>query len=211
MKTILFKNFFLMLFFLSVAVASMDAQSGNETLRKIQNKFKSIINFSAEFKQTIFDPDGKQNAKLSGKFLYKRKNKFVVELRNGSIISDGTSVWNYDSRLKRVVISSFSDEPTFFSLERYIFDYPVLCKIKYIGSEKGKDEIIELVPKDNNIDFKSAKIWKNQDDMISRMEIIDLADIKYIFQLSLVKIDQDIPDSKFSYTPSKGIKIIDLR
>ena len=132
-------------------------------------------------------------------------------MKNNSIISDGTTVWNYDARSKRVIISNFRDEPTSFSLERYIFDYPALCKIKYSVTGKGNEEIIELVPKENYIDFKSAKIWKSSDNMISRMEIIDLADVKYIFQLSSVKIDQDIKDSKFNFTPPKGIKIIDLR
>ena len=47
--------------------------------------------------------------------------------------------------------------------------------------------------------------------MISKMEVVDLADTKYTFQLSSIKINQDIPDSKFDFTPPKGIKIIDLR
>jgi outer membrane lipoprotein-sorting protein len=109
------------------------------------------------------------------------------------------------------VISNFSDDPTSFSLERYIFDYPSLCNVQSIPNVKNKDEIIELVPKDNNIDFKSAKIWKNPENMISRMEIVDLADVKYAFQLSAIKVDQDIPDTKFNFVPPKGIKIIDLR
>ncbi len=201
--------FFSILFF-STAI-NLNAQNGNDVLKKIQDKFKSINNFSADFIQTISDPEGQQNGKLSGKFFYKRKNKFAVELKNSSIISDGITVWNYDSRSKRVIISNFRDEPTSFSLERYIFDYPTLCKIKYGGSDKGSEEIIELVPKENYIDFKSAKIWKSSDNMISRMEIIDLADVKYVFQLSSVKIDQDIKDSKFSFATPKGIKIIDLR
>jgi len=199
------------IFFLFLFVNFTSAQSGKETLKKIQTKFKSINNFSADFSQTISDPEGKQGGKLSGKFYYKRKNKFIVETKNQSIISDGITVWNYNSRQKRVIISSLSDESTSFSLERYIFDYPVLCNIKSAGIE-GKEEIIELVSKDNNnIEFKSAKIWKTSDDMISKMEIIDLSDAKYLLKLSNIKTDQDMSDSKFNYTPSKGIKIIDLR
>ena len=209
-KKLLF-NFVAVTLLFFIPFGLINAQSGKETLKKIQNKFKSITDFSADFSQTIFLPNSKQGGSLSGKFYYKRKNKFIVELKNSTIISDGETVWNYDSRQKRVVISSFSDDPTSFSLERYIFDYPALCIVNLVSNEKGKDEIIELVPKDNNIDFQSAKIWKNSDDMISKMEVVDLADTKYTFQLSSIKINQDIPDSKFDFTPPKGIKIIDLR
>jgi outer membrane lipoprotein carrier protein len=200
-----------LILFLILFVDLTSAQSGKETLKKIQTKFKSINNFSADFSQTISDPEGKQGGKLSGKFYYKRKNKFIVETKSQNIISDGTTVWNYNSRQKRVVISSLSDESTSFSLERYIFDYPALCNIKSAGID-GKEEVIELVSKDNNnIEFNSVKIWKTSDDMISKMEIIDLSGAKYIFKLSNIKTDQDMPDSKFTYTPSKGIKIIDIR
>lgn len=202
---------FLILILLFIMPADAHPQSGVEILKKIQNKFKSINNFKADFVQTISDAEGKQSGKLSGKFFYKTKNKFVVELKNGTIISDGETVWNYNARQKRVVISSFSDDPTSFSLERYLFDYPALCKIKNVSGEKSKDQIIELVPKDNNIEFKSAKIWKSPDDLISRMEIIDLGDTKYVFQLNDIKVNQDFPESKFAFNPTKGIKIIDLR
>ncbi len=211
LRTTLKKIFTVILFLCLIMPVAAHAQSGGEILKKIQAKFKSINNFSADFVQTISDPEGKQSGKLSGKFHYKTKNKFVVELKSGTIISDGETVWNYDTRQKRVVISSFNDDPTSFSLERYLFDYPALCKIKNASSDKNKDEIIELVPKDNNIDFKSAKIWKSPEDMISRMEIIDLGDTKYIFQLSGIKVNQDLPESKFTFNPAKGIKIIDLR
>lgn len=199
------------IFFLFLFVNLTSAQSGKETLKKIQTKFKSINNFSADFSQLISDPEGKQGGKLSGKFHYKRKNKFIVETKNQSIISDGTTVWNYNSRQKKVIISALNDESTSFSLERYIFDYPALCNIKSAGID-GKEEVIELVSKDNNnIEFKSAKIWKTSDDMISKMEIVDLSDAKYVLKLNNIKTDQDMPDSKFNYTASKGIKIIDLR
>ncbi len=200
-----------LIFFFVLVGTSVNAQSGNETLKKIQDKFKSLTDFSADFAQTVISPETKGTVKLSGKFYYKRKNKFIVELKNGSIISNGETVWNYDTKQKRVVISPFNEDPTSFSLERYIFDYPTVCKIKSIPGENNKDEIIELVPKNNNIDFKSAKIWKSPEDMISKLEVIDLGDTKYTIQLSALKIDQELPDSKFNFNPPKGIKIIDLR
>jgi outer membrane lipoprotein-sorting protein len=43
------------------------------------------------------------------------------------------------------------------------------------------------------------------------MEIIDAGGMRYAFQFTEIKINQDLPDSKFSFSPAKGTKIIDLR
>ena len=199
------------LFLLIISFGLLHAQTGNEFLKKIQNKFKSVSDFSADFSQFVTEPEGKQGTKISGKFYYKRKNKFIVELKNGKIISNGETVWNYDVRQKRVVISNFSDDPTSFSIERYVFDYPSECEVNLVKSDNGKDDYIELVPKRGDLDFNSAKIWKNSDDLIIRMEIEDISDYKYSIILNNINTDSKLSDDKFNFNPPKGIKIIDLR
>ncbi|MBI1936768.1 MAG: outer membrane lipoprotein chaperone LolA [Ignavibacteriales bacterium] len=187
------------------------SQSGNELLKKVQEKFKSVDNFSALFNQTIYDENGKASVKMNGTFSYKRKNKFIVEMKNSAIVSNSETIWNYDKKLKRVIVSNFSDDPTSFSFERYIFDYPSLCRVKNTAAQNSEEQILELIPKNDNLDFKSVKIWLNKNYMITKMEIVDLGDVKYSFQLSDIKENQEISDSKFTFYPPKGIEIIDLR
>lgn len=186
------------------------AQSGTESLKKIQNKFASISNFTANFVQFTFNEQGKSSAKLTGKIYYKRENKFVVELKNQTIISNGVLVWNYNHKQKQVIISNFIDEPTSFSLERYVFDYPSLCNVKLIKKDNNV-EVIELIPRKDMLDIKDVKIWKNNEDMITKLEIKDVSDMYYSFQFDDIKINQDILESKFTFNPPKGIRIIDLR
>jgi outer membrane lipoprotein carrier protein len=187
-------------------------QSASEILKKVQNKFNSINNFTAGFTQNYFNAQGQNAGKMEGKFSYKRKNKFIVDLKNQFIVSDGQTIWNNDSRFNRVVISKLNDDPTSFSLERFIFEYPPQCKITAAKDENYlKQNVIELTPKEQNMQFKSAKIWIDSDGMIDKMEIIDAGGMRYAFQFTEIKINQDLPDSKFSFSPAKGTKIIDLR
>lgn len=197
------------LFILFCFTGYTNAQTVNQSLKKIQNKFNSIANFSADFVQVSYGNSGKQEAKISGKFTYKRKNKFIVEIKGQMIISDGETTWNYNQRQKQVVIGYFSDDPTSFSLERYIFDYPQLCRVKSI--KNGDEEIIQMIPKDDNLEFRDVKLWINPDNMIVKMELVDMTDMKYSFQFNNIQVDQVIPDSKFNFNPPKGTRIIDLR
>jgi chaperone LolA len=201
---------FLSLFCITSIVYS---QSANQLIKKLQNKFNSITNFTATFSQNSSTTQGQDQGKTSGNFTYKKKNKFVVELKNQTIVSDGQTIWNSDKRFNRVVISNLSDDPTSFSLERFVFDYPPLCKIKIAKDDalsKG-DEYIELTPKDQDMEFKYVKIWLTTDGMISKLEVLDLGDIRYAFQFNDLKINQDISEARFTFYPPKGIKIIDLR
>jgi len=185
------------------------AQTGNNALKKIQNKFNSLSDFSAAFNQVVMDENGKTTVKLNGSFFYKRKNKFVVELKNQLIVSNADLIWNYDKRQKRVVISYFEDDPTSFSLEKYIFDYPKLCRIKII--KNGNEEIINLIPKDDNLEFTDIKIWADNDNMVRRLELTDIGGVMYQIEFNDIKINQQIEDSKFNFNPPKGTRIIDLR
>lgn len=198
------------LFLFLVSFNLLFAQSGNESLKKIQNKFSSISNFTANFVQTIYDAQGKASNKIKGKIFYKRKNKFVVELKNQTIISNGEIVWNYNHKQKQVVISYFSDDPTSFSIERFVFNYPSLCKIKLLKKDNN-EEIIQLIPKENMLDIKDVQIWKSNDDMVKKLDIVDVGDMHYSIQFDDIQINQDLPESKFTFNPPKGIRIIDLR
>ncbi|MEW6702925.1 MAG: outer membrane lipoprotein chaperone LolA [Bacteroidota bacterium] len=189
------------------------AQSANDVLKRIQNKFNSINNFTANFTQSYYSSSGQNTGRSSGKFFYKRKNKFIVELKNQLIVSDGQTIWNSDKRFNRVVISSIADDPTSFSLERFVFDYPPLCKNKIIKDETVApgENLIELTPKDQDMEFKTVKIWTSEDGLISKLEVVDRGGMRYSFQFTDIKINQYLPDTKFAYSPSKGIQIIDLR
>lgn len=198
--------------FLFLFTTLLYAQTGNEVLKNVQAKFNSIISFSANYSQTILNPEGKSVGKDNGKFTYKRKNRFIVEQKRSTIVSDGESVWNYDKTNKKVIISTFFDDPTSFSIERYIFDYPSLCRVKFLKEESTEnDKVIQLIPKDDQIDVKEIKIWANNSNMISRLEIIDLIDIKYSFSFTDIKENPEIQEARFTFYPPKGTKIIDLR
>lgn len=198
----------LRLLFLAVFLPAVLFGQKNDALKNLQNKFTGITDFSADFVQSVSGA-----GKTSGKFFYKKKNKFFVGLKSRIIVSDGVTLWNYDSRQKSTVISNLADEPSSFSLEKYIYDYPVLCK-KTITESLADDKkvlLIELLPKDDDLDFKSVKIWTDTAYLVNKIEIVDLADTRFVLQLSNYQLNQALPDSKFEFSPPNGTRIIDLR
>jgi chaperone LolA len=181
-------------------------ESGKEFLSAVQKKYKSLNDLTAEFRQSL-----NEKSIVSGKIQYSKGNKLRLELKNSTIISDGANLWNYNKSQKKVVISSVSpDDPSFFSPDKFLFSYPSKSIVS-TEKEEGQD-ILVLVPlKGSNLDFKKAKIWVNHDNLITRILVENLSSVLMDFQLSNYKLNQSLPDSKFTFSPPEGTNIIDLR
>lgn len=179
---------------------------GHKILKNLQDKFDKTDNFSVEFKQTT---NGK--ALLTGKFLFMKEDKVRIEFRNSVLVSDGITNWSYNKKDNKVIISK-NDESSAspFSLKKIIYDYPKECAI---SSEMGNgNQILVLIPNSNSsIGYNSIKIWLNDDNLINRMEMKDKADNLILIEFIKYKVNQKISESKFTFTPPQGSKVIDLR
>ena len=111
-------NLFAMIFVFFYQTEKLDL------VEKLQNKFASIEFLSADFSQNY-----NSESSLKGKFYFKKKNNYRIELPNNIIISDGTTIWNNDTKRERVVISNLDEDPLAFSLSEYIFTYPEKCEV----------------------------------------------------------------------------------
>ena len=70
-----------LLFFAATALVTAQSKPA-DVLAKLQHKFNNVSDFSSDFKES-----GKGS--LSGKFYYKKKSKFRLELKTMNIASDG--------------------------------------------------------------------------------------------------------------------------
>jgi chaperone LolA len=189
-----------------LAFSLLAQDNGKNLLESVQKKYKSINDISADFKQSLNGKGG-----ITGKIYYTKGNKFKLELKNSTIISDGTTLWNYNKMQKKVVINNTSGaDPSSFTLENFLFDYPSKSNVT-LEKENSRD-ILVLVPRDEKkMNFKKTKIWVNSDYFITQVNIENLSGTITNFQLSNYKLNQNLPDSIFSFSAPEGINVIDLR
>jgi outer membrane lipoprotein-sorting protein len=126
-------------------------------------------------------------------------------------MSDGTTLWNYNKNQKKVVISKVSStDPVYFSIDKFLYEYP--SKSNVSSEKENNQDVLVLVPKKGtNLDFKKARIFVNRDNLVSKITIENLSGTTMDFHLSDFKLNQNLPDSKFSFSPPEGTNIIDLR
>jgi len=197
----------LLLFFILLLVVSVSAQNKNkDILAAVQDKYKSINNLSAGLKQSL----NEQNS-FNGKIYYAKGNKLKLELKNSTIISNGIVLWNYNKSQKKVVINNFSgSDPSFFEIDNFLYGYPSKSIVTF--ENENNNNVIVLVPrKENKLNFKKAKIMLNQEFLIIQLSIENLSGTVTTFQFSNYKLNQNLPESVFSFSPPEGANIIDLR
>jgi len=196
--------FFLLIFLFGdkLVIAQQDPA---ELLKAAQEKFIALTDFSANLKQSI---NGSIN--LTGKVYYKKEDKIRFELTNILIISDGETNWNYNKKENKVIISTYNEEDAgLLSIERIILEYPEECELSTYMAED--QVVLKLIPQSSTLSFNSVKLWITDDNLIYRALIDDPAAGLVQIDLTNYSIDKDLPDSKFTFTPPEGSKVIDLR
>jgi len=197
------------LFFLPILIYPQDV---DKLLNDIQTKFQSIHDLEADFSQTAMHDTETKAFESSGKFYYKKVNKFRVELGSQTIVSDDKSLWNYNESQNRVIVNNVADDPSAFSMEKYIMEYPSQCDVSIIKESNRKNkQAILLEPKGLALEFNSIKLWANKEFVVNKIQIVDLNGMIITIMLKEIKINQNIEDSKFTFIPPKGSQVIDLR
>ncbi len=174
------------------------------TVSKLQAKFETIKYLQADFSQS--SNEGKT---ISGKFYFSKKNSYRIELGNNIIISDGKSIWNEDTKRKKVVISNIDEDPLAFSLAEYIYDYPAKCVVTEEKVSNGSLLILDANKADLN--FKTAKLWINDIYLITKISVIDFGGNEFILNFNNIVVDRVINSDFFTYKIDNDNKIIDLR
>jgi chaperone LolA len=208
------KSISLKVFVVFLFASSIFGQSAQDVVKKIQNKFESIYNLTADFTQASVIPGSKSSAKNTGKIYFQKENKYRIEFKNMEIISDGATIWNYNKKAKKVIINSADDESNNLSLKNLIIDYPNQSAASLLGNEKINGQectVVSLKPKNKESSFETMKIWSSTDGMVCKAEIIDNNKASLIFELSSIDTDRKISSDKFVFKKPAGIEVIDLR
>ena len=202
MKTKIFIECIALVFCFSSSFAQDDAQ---EVLTNIQNKFNTINDLTAELSQSV---NGSVN--LKGKIYYKKENHLRFEFKNVLIVSDGETSWSYNKKDNKVFITDYeSDGNKILSINQIIFEYPKDCDMSTFESDGRK--VLQLIPKDDTFSFNSIQLFVDSDYLITKALVDDPASGEIQIDLSDYKLNTNLPDSFFQFSPPEGSKVIDLR
>lgn len=172
------------------------AESG--LFEKAKEKFSEAENFAVAFSS----PSGK----IKGTAIYSRKFGEKIEFGDYTIVVKNDTVFNYNAKVNRLVISLREEEYSNFSLAAVLFELPERCEIT---EEKNAVLFIPRNPDEEN--FSSLKVIFGKDELPSEIIITDLNGNENAFVLSDYKFNVNTGAKDFEISTDKNTKIIDLR
>jgi outer membrane lipoprotein-sorting protein len=192
----------LLVLFLSTVGFTQNAES---VLKSLQNKFDSITDLTADVAQKN---NGQSN--LTGKMYFKKENNIRLELGNQTIVADGKTSWNYNKKNKKIIISDYDEAGSgLVSINYLVYQYPSECDLSL--STEGTSQILNLKPKSKKNNLGEVKLYISKENMIDKALISNPAGGTMEVSFSNYKLNQNLPDAKFSFTEPEGTTVVDLR
>lgn len=156
------------------------------------------------------------NSIYKGILIFQKPNKFRLELKKGNdietiIISNGSNMWNYSIRHKRVIISKVVSDDD-LSLQSFFTYLPSKFKpislAKEINSLLGSSLVLKVQQVGNESQF--VKIFLNKKLDIKAVEFVDGSN-EFLYSISKIQSLQKLSKDFFEFKPPKDVEIFDYR
>lgn len=192
----------LLAFFAVCTSAFAQDATATKILNESKAKFEKLKDFSADFIYSLENPSNTNtNVSEKGK-LYYSGGKYAVILENQEIFCDGETIWIHIPDDEEVTILD-NDSEEGFNIEKIFNLYEEGSKARYDGTQtiEGRPmHKIYIAATDKELEFNQARVWINRNNkLIEKAVVTNRRQINTIFQFSNVKLDQNLPDSKFVF------------
>jgi outer membrane lipoprotein carrier protein len=211
MKRLLCYWFILLSFTATQRCLAEDAQ---DVLSKVKQKYDTLKDAEIKFLQrtTSLTSAGKQS--VSGTLYIKKQHKFRVELSSQLIVTDGDTIWSYNPNNRQVIIDTYKKNSRTMTPEKILGAAPTDYSATLLPSEKvGKIQtrVLRLTPKDETSLIATMKLWVDDAWLIRKVELTDLNGRLTTYFVNDIRVNINIPDSRFTYQIPRGVEAVDLR
>jgi outer membrane lipoprotein carrier protein len=186
-------------------------------LDDVSAKFKTYKSVNAHFTLKIENSSGKAMGAKDGTISMK-DSKYRISVSGQEIYSDGNNIWTYDKSANEVQITKFDPSANSITPQKMFtnfYDKDFLYKLNGETKQGNKTlQEIELTPTDKTKSFFKVllNVDKNSRSIVST-QIFEKTGDRYIYTVTSIKTDTNIPDGLFVFDAKDypKVEVVDLR
>ncbi len=188
------------------------AAAGDDVIRRVQDKFKSLKNLSVSFTMS----GGGSPERVEGRLFISDKGRFRLESPGQIIVSDGQTVALYSPPQNQVILytASESDNPI-LSPRQLLFDYIKNYRVVSVSDSvvaEAPCDVLEMTPLDPSDPTRLVRVWIDRQECYTRRFLLeDLAGNVTVFDFHGFQIGQKFPADTFHFVPPENAEVIDMR
>ncbi len=190
-----------------------------ELLEKLSAKYKSMQNFTADFKQKLYHNESQHTQERSGIFYFQKELYIRWETTKPDqeiLIVNPNAVWNYipDEEIAYKYSADVAKEgQNILSIltGKTALDNDFEVEIAANKKIEGKNfHVLKLYPLEPSLDLVEAEIWIEPSSMlITKAIIFDFYANKNEVIFENYKVDSSLDIKLFDFTPPKDIDVED--
>ncbi len=204
---------FILSFF--VPAAQLKEITAKDVTDRLQRRYDMIDDATTQFEQHVRFGFSAIEESFSGTLTMKKPNRYRIESEHQTIVTDGVTVWAYSPANNQVIVDRYKENQNSISPEQFMLNLPGNYHAVLLGTEKDKEISLinlKLTPKDERSFVKSVKIWVEEGNwMIRKILVLDVNDTETTYTISSIKLNTNVRETMFAFTPPPGTEIVDLR
>jgi outer membrane lipoprotein carrier protein len=189
--------------------------SVKDITQKMQSRYEMIDDATASFVKHVTLGFSNIEQTYTGTIMIKKPSKLRMESANETIVTDGVTVWLYSPANNQVIIDKYKENQNSISPENFLLALPQNYYATLLGVMKEKSAstaLIKLVPKDDRSFVQSVKISVEEGTWnVRTITILDVNDTETTYTIKDLKLNTNLDDKNFIYTPPAGVEVVDLR
>ncbi len=198
------------------AVPSSEA---NVILARAERAFADVRSMEADFTQAVYVPllDSTQNSR--GRLFHRSPDRFLMRFSDPAgdvIVADGRYIWMFypstdDGQVMRAPLAAGGQQVDLY--REFLEDATSRYAASLDGAESAGGrpaKALTLIPRQPS-GYQRVRIWvDDQDSLVRRFEISEENGSVRRLELSGLRINVDLADALFHFTPPAGVQVHDF-
>ena len=197
---------------LLTSMAGRAAEPAVDDGEALVNAFvNDVVTFSADFEQSLIDPDGRMLEKTSGTLEIRRPGRFrwiYEEPYEQWLVADGANIWSYDVDLEQVTVKPQAEALANTPALLLGGSGEAMQQFEHGGSfvESGLTWV-RLLPIDTESGFRRVELGFD-DGRLSRMVFLDNLEQTTLVVLKDVAVNAPIDASRFRFAVPEDVDVV---
>jgi outer membrane lipoprotein carrier protein len=194
-----------------------EAPSAQQVVARMQQFYNTTTDYQADFFQTYFNRLFNNYQRSRGKVYFKKPGRMRWEYappERKLFVSDGRTMWAFEPEANQAFQQSLRDSqlPTALSFLTGQGDLATEFNFRLIPAQSygfTGGHVVELRPKTANAQYERLVFFVDGTSyQVRRSLVIDQAGNRNKMEFANARQNQGIQDSRFSFTPPQGVRII---
>jgi len=184
-----------------------------DIMSRLRSSWQDLPGLSARFTHTFEWILAGETQVTRGHIYLVGRRRFRIEFDGRTMVSDGTTLWDYDPQQNQVVLYGVDSSRDITTQEQIFAAYTENVSVEWVREEQeGTRRLVVIrLLRGEDADPRTVDVWVDTGRMLAvRAAYTDGAGNNHLYVLEDVEVGE-LPAERFRFVIPEGVVVVDLR